>query len=55
MRKNLDISLRPNRNGDWPRVDSTAYIDPAAQIIGNVHVGAEVFVGPNAVVGADEM
>ena len=54
MRKNSDISLRPNPNGDYPQVDSTAYIDPTAQIIGNVHIGAKVFVGPNAIVRADE-
>ncbi|HEG44489.1 MAG TPA: carbonate dehydratase [Phycisphaerales bacterium] len=46
--------IRPNTNGDLPKVDPTAYIDPSAQVIGNVHIGAEVFVGPNAVVRADE-
>jgi len=54
MRKKLDISLRSNPNGDWPQVDSTAYIDPTAQIIGKVHIGTKVFVGPNAVIRADE-
>lgn len=54
MRKNLDIVLRPNPNGDWPKVDPTSYIDPTAQIIGNVHIGAQVYVGPNAVIRADE-
>lgn len=54
MRRNLDISLRPNPNGDQPQVDSTAYIDPTAQVIGNVHIGPDVFIGPNAVVRADE-
>ncbi len=48
------ISLRPNPNGDWPDVDSTAYVDPSAQVIGNVHIGPEVYIGPNAVIRADE-
>ena len=46
--------IRSNPNGDLPKVDPTAYIDPSAQVIGNVHIGAKVFVGPNAVVRADE-
>jgi len=54
MRNKSNISLRPNPNGDWPKVDSTAYIDPTAQIIGKVHIGTKVFVGPNAVIRADE-
>jgi carbonic anhydrase/acetyltransferase-like protein (isoleucine patch superfamily) len=54
MINNLDILFRPNPNGDWPQVDSTAYIDPTAQIIGNVQIDARVFIGPNAVVRADE-
>ena len=54
MTKKPAISLRPNPNGDWPLVDSTAYVDPTAQIIGNVHVGPRVYIGPNAVVRADE-
>ena len=47
-------SIRPNPNGDLPRVDSTAYIDPTAQVIGNVRIGPRVYVGPNAVIRADE-
>jgi len=47
-------NLRPNPSGDWPEVDPTAYIDPSAQIIGNVRIGHRVFVGPNAVIRADE-
>ncbi|MHC5061310.1 MAG: LbetaH domain-containing protein [Planctomycetota bacterium] len=54
MTKKTVFSLRPNPNGDRPRADRTAYIDPTAQIIGNVHIGARVYVGPNAVVRADE-
>lgn len=54
MRRNSDILLQPNPNGDWPQVDPTAYIDPTAKIVGKVHIGPEVFIGPNAVVRADE-
>ena len=41
-------------DGDRPIVDSTAYVDPSAQVIGNVHIGSEVYIGPNAVIRADE-
>lgn len=46
--------MRPNPNGDLPKVHHTAYIDPSAQLIGNVHIGPNVYVGPNAVIRADE-
>lgn len=48
-------SIRPNPNGDWPAIDPTAYVDSTAQIIGRVEIGARVFVGPNAVIRADEL
>ena len=54
MKRNLEISLRPNPSGDWPQVDPSAYIDPTAQLIGNVHICPRVYIGPNAVVRADE-
>ncbi len=54
MEKSSNMPLRRNPNGDLPNVDSTAYVDPSAQVIGNVHVGAEVYIGPNAVIRADE-
>ena len=54
MRSNSNISLRLNPVGDWPQVDPSAYIDPTAQLIGNVHIGHRVYIGPNAVVRADE-
>ncbi len=54
MTKKPAISIRPNPNGDWPQVDSTAFIDPTAQIIGNVCIGRQVFIGPNAIIRADE-
>ena len=48
------MNLRPNPSGDWPEVAPTAYIDQTAQVIGNVQIGPRVFVGPNAVIRADE-
>jgi len=47
--------FRSNPNGDIPQVDPTAFVDPSASIIGNVKIGARVYVGPQAVIRADEM
>jgi carbonic anhydrase/acetyltransferase-like protein (isoleucine patch superfamily) len=47
-------SIRPNPHGDWPQIDSNAYINLTAQIIGNVRIGPHVYIGPNAVIRADE-
>jgi carbonic anhydrase/acetyltransferase-like protein (isoleucine patch superfamily) len=44
--------LRPHR-GRVPVIDPTAYIDPTAQVIGDVEVGAESSVWMNAVVRGD--
>jgi len=46
--------LRPNPAGDYPQVADSAYLDPKACIIGNVHIGKNVYVGPYAVIRADE-
>lgn len=46
--------LQANHAGQTPRIDETAYIHPSAVLIGNVVIGAKVFVGPNAVIRADE-
>ena len=56
MTQNSTISTRPGPGpgGHCPQVDPTAYIDHSAQLIGNVHIGPEVFIGPNAVIRADE-
>jgi carbonic anhydrase/acetyltransferase-like protein (isoleucine patch superfamily) len=54
MAENFKTSIRANPHGDRPEVDPTAYIDPTAQVIGNVHIGAQVYVGPNAIIRADE-
>ena len=47
-------SLQPNPAGDWPQVAPTAFVHPSAQLIGNIHIGPRVLVGPNAVLRADE-
>jgi len=47
-------NIRPNLAGDYPQIDSTALIDPSAQIIGNVKIGRDVFVGPLTVIRADQ-
>ena len=47
--------VQPNPAGDQPGIDSTAYIDPTARIVGKVQIGPRVFVGPNAVIRADEL
>jgi carbonic anhydrase/acetyltransferase-like protein (isoleucine patch superfamily) len=46
--------IRSNPNGDYPDIDKTSYIDPSAVIIGKVDIGRNVFVGPGAVIRADE-
>jgi carbonic anhydrase/acetyltransferase-like protein (isoleucine patch superfamily) len=46
--------LYRNHAGDKPVVASTATIHPSAVVIGNVHIDEKVFVGPNAVIRADE-
>jgi len=46
--------IRPNFIGDWPKIDPTAFVDPSAQILGNVHIGPDVYVGPLTVIRADE-
>lgn len=43
-----------NPAGQCPEINETAWISDKATIIGNVHIGNEVFVGPNAVIRADE-
>ena len=46
--------IRRNPQGDYPKIDKTAYIDPTAMIIGRVKIGKNVFVAPGAVIRADE-
>lgn len=47
-------NIRPNLAGDYPQIDPTALIDPSAQIIGNVKIDKDVFVGPLTVIRADQ-
>ena len=47
--------LRKNPNGDYPQVSPEAYIDPTAIICGKVIIEEGVFVGPYAVIRADEV
>ena len=50
----LHYNIRPNLAGDHPQIDPTALIDPSAQIIGNVKIDKDVFVGPLTVIRADQ-
>jgi len=47
-------NIRFNLAGDYPQIDPTALIDPSAQIIGNVKIDKDVFVGPLTVIRADQ-
>lgn len=46
--------LQPAPTGHLPLVDTTAWLHPTAQLIGNVRIGADVLVCANAVLRADE-
>ena len=46
--------LNWNPGGDYPQINDSAYIHPSAAIVGNVTIGKNVFVGPGAVIRADE-
>ena len=46
--------LRGNPQGDYPQIHDGAYIDPTAVIIGAARIGSDVFIGPGAVIRADE-
>lgn len=47
--------LRKNPTGHMPQVSSTAFIDPTAIICGKVIIEDNVFIGPYAVIRADEV
>lgn len=47
-------NIRPNLAGNRPKIHPDSLIDPSAQIIGNVIIEKDVFVGPLAVIRADE-
>lgn len=46
--------FRWNPQGDYPEIDESAYIDKTAVIVGRVKIGKNVFIGPGAVIRADE-
>lgn len=47
--------IRKNPNGDLPVISPDAYVDPTAIICGKIFIEAGVFVGPYAVIRADEV
>lgn len=47
--------IRANPTGDRPKIDPTSFVDPSAQIMGNVVIGPRVYVGPLSVIRADEV
>lgn len=47
--------IRRNPMGDLPVVPESAFIDPTAIVCGKVIIGEHVFVGPYAVIRADEV
>lgn len=49
---NLNVSSNPS--GDTPQIDKSAYVDPTARIIGNVHIGPGCYIASYAVIRADE-
>lgn len=46
--------ISANHAGQHPEIDQSACIHSTAVVIGNVQIGAGVFVGPNAVIRSDE-
>lgn len=46
--------IRKNPHGDLPLVHPSAFVDPTAIICGRVIIEENVFIGPHAVIRADE-
>ena len=46
--------LNWNSSGDYPQIDKDTYVHSTAVIIGKVSIGKNVFIGPGAVIRADE-
>lgn len=46
--------IRKNPRGDLPQIHPSAFVDPTAILCGKVIVEANVFIGPYAVIRADE-
>src|SRR3954471_3285416 len=47
--------IRKNPSGDLPIIPESAFVDPTAIICGKVIIGENVFIGPYAVIRADEV
>lgn len=47
--------IRKNPSGDLPVIDQSAYVDQTAIICGKVIIHENVFIGPYAVIRADEV
>lgn len=47
--------IRKNPNGDLPSIHESAYVDQTAIVCGKVIVEENVFIGPYAVIRADEV
>jgi len=47
--------IRKNPRGDLPRIHPDAFVDPTAILCGKVVVEENVFIGPYAVIRADEV
>ena len=47
--------IRRNPSGDLPQVYESAYVDQTAILCGTVIVHENVFIGPYAVIRADEV
>lgn len=47
--------IRRNPTGHLPQVHQSAFVDPTAIVCGNIIVGENVFIGPYAVIRADEV
>ena len=48
------MNLEWNAARDYPQVAVTAYVHSTAVLVGKVRIGQKVYVGPNAVIRADE-
>jgi carbonic anhydrase/acetyltransferase-like protein (isoleucine patch superfamily) len=48
------MGLETNAAGHYPEIAATAYVHPSATVIGRGYVGDRAFVGPQAVIRADE-
>lgn len=47
--------IRKNPRGDLPQIHPSAFVDPTAILCGKVIIEENVFIGPYAVIRADEM